>query len=176
MFGRVPNPCISACKHAQCMSFWTLVLIHIIICLAISELTATRASLMLTITFPPIADTILTSASFTNPRFARKRLVSSFPPTFWILHFSPIPAIVKGIICISSLSVWIQILRFCCQDLVENFFLYWKKFTVKLCLLFLHWLVYANVCKLSSTFFRFTKLLFVVFNLDLFCTTYIRII
>ena len=33
----------------------------------------------------------------TNPRFSRKRFVSSFPPTLRMVFVSPIEAIVKGI-------------------------------------------------------------------------------
>ena len=58
-------------------------------------------------TFPLIADTTEISAPVTNPRFARNLLVSSFPPIFWIVFSSPIPAIVSGIMVSTLLSVMI---------------------------------------------------------------------
>ena len=70
---------------------------QITMCRAISSFTAILESLTFTIRFPPIEDTTVISVPATNPRFSRKRLVSSFPPTFTILLTSPIVAIVKGI-------------------------------------------------------------------------------
>ena len=53
---------------------------------------------MFTMTFPPIADNTVTSAPCTKPRFAKNLLVSSLPPILCIVHVSPIPTIIKGMI------------------------------------------------------------------------------
>lgn len=116
------------------------------ICRAISELTATRESLMFTITLPPIAETTVISAPATNPRFARNRLVSSFPSNSLDLIYFTIFAIVKGIIP--------YLLFFCVFGILnDNFFPLPT---------FVHSLVYANICVLSSIFLSFVKPLFSV--------------
>ena len=98
---RASNLCITQCHGL--ISFPLAPLIYsigdhqITMCRAISSFTAILESLTFTIRFPPIEDTTVISVPATNPRFSRKRLVSSFPPTFTILLTSPIVAIVKGI-------------------------------------------------------------------------------
>ena len=56
----------------------------------------------------PIAETTVISAPATNPRFARNRLVSSFPPILLISFTSPIFAIVKGIIPTSCSFAYLE--------------------------------------------------------------------
>ena len=54
------------------------------------------------------AETTVISAPATNPRFARNRLVSSFPPILLISFTSPIFAIVKGIIPTSCSFAYLE--------------------------------------------------------------------
>ena len=72
----------------------------------VSSLMATRASLTLTITFPPSDDTILTVPPATKPRSSRCFLTSALPPTLRIVFSSPAFASVSGIITYPSACCW----------------------------------------------------------------------
>ena len=78
---------------------------YTIIFVAISLPIATLDSLILTITLPPVFETTVTIAPTTKPRFSRKRLVYSLPPTLVIVAVSPSPIIDNGIISLLSVCI-----------------------------------------------------------------------
>ena len=89
----LPHLCISKSFHAP---FSPPVQINILC--AISRLTATRASLTLTITLPPIVFMTVTTAPGTNPRSSRCFLTSGDPDTRFIMFSSPGVANTSGIL------------------------------------------------------------------------------
>ena len=71
---------------------------------------ATLESLIFTIIFPLFSETTVTVPPTTNPKFSKKCLISSFPPTRLIKLHYPVFAIVNGMLTTPFPYIFLYIL------------------------------------------------------------------